>query len=137
MAGLIKKLPGRGHEVCKVSLGDLEMVIKLRGILEGAAAAALASNGVQETTRKDLACSIEMTLRIMLRRRISMDDVAAFKDANALFHETIMRDCGNECIALSYDQSVICRWQLRAHMRQTPIFWTRNFCGCQSAMRNT
>ncbi len=103
MTGLIKKLPGRGYEVCKVSLGDLEMVIKLRGILEGAAAAALASNGVQEGTRMNLTRSIEMTEPIVLRRQISMEDVAVFQDANTLFHETIMRDCGNEYIALSYE----------------------------------
>ena len=43
MAGVIKKLAGRGQEVCKVSIGDLEMVIKLRGILEGAAALSMSS----------------------------------------------------------------------------------------------
>ncbi len=103
VTGLIRKLPGRGFEVRKISLEDLEMVIRLRGVLEGAAAAALALNGAPEPTRADLARSIEMTEGIVRKRSISMDDVAVFQDANTLFHETIMRDCGNEYIALCYE----------------------------------
>ncbi len=103
MTGLITKLPGRGFEVREVNLRELEMVVKLRGILEGAAAAELASNGVSEATRKDLARSIESTEAIVTRRRISMDEIVIYQEANTLFHETIMRDCGNEYIALSYE----------------------------------
>ncbi len=42
-AGLIKRPAGRGHEVCKVSIGDLESVINLRGILKVAAAHSMSS----------------------------------------------------------------------------------------------
>ena len=100
MTGLITKLPGRGFLVRKVSLKDLEMVIRLRGILEGAAAAALASDGAPEATRKALARSIEMTEAIVLERRVSMDEIGVYQGANTLFHETIMHDCGNEYIRL-------------------------------------
>ena len=101
LAGLVKNLAGRGREVCKASIGDLEVVIKRRRILKGAAAAALVSSSVQEITRKDRARSIEMSQRILLRRRISMDDVAVSQDANTRFHEPFMRDRGNERVALS------------------------------------
>ena len=47
--------------------------------------------------------SIEMTEGMVPIRRISMDDVAEFQEASTPFNETIMRDCGNEHVASSYE----------------------------------
>lgn len=87
--------------MCKVSFGELELVIKLQGLLEDAAVAALALNGVHEATRVVLVRSIGMTRGMVPIRRTGMDDVAAIQDASTLFHETVICDFGNEHITLS------------------------------------
>ncbi|MBX2836719.1 MAG: GntR family transcriptional regulator [Gammaproteobacteria bacterium] len=102
-SGLIKKLPGRGYEVRKVRLQDLEQVLRLRGILEGAAAASMARNGLSEASRRRLNQSIAMTDGIVRKRRLVAEDIEIYRDANALFHETIMEQCGDEYILMAYE----------------------------------
>ncbi len=103
MTGLISKRPGRGYTVRKVSLTDMKKVISLRGVLEGAAAAAMARNDVSATALSDLDASIEMTDAIVRKCAISLDDVETYQRANTLFHETIMYACGDEYIPLAFE----------------------------------
>jgi len=103
MTGLVTKLPGRGYEVRKVHVRDLESLLALRGVLEGTAAAAMARNGMSATTQEKLSRSIEMSDEIVRRRKIVPADIDTYQQANALFHETIMTDCGNEYVLLAYE----------------------------------
>jgi len=101
--GLIKKLPGRGYEVRTVRLQELEQLLRVRGILEGAAAASMARNGLSKTSRRTLAQSIAMTDGIVRKRQIDAHDIELYQDANLMFHETIMEQCGDEYIQLAYE----------------------------------
>lgn len=101
--GLIKKLPGRGYEVRTVRLQDLEQLLRMRGILEGAAAASMARNGLTDASRRALSQSIAMTDGIVRKRQVDAHDIEIYQDANTIFHETIMRECGDEYILLAYE----------------------------------
>lgn len=101
--GLIKKLPGRGYEVRTVRLRELEQLLHMRGILEGAAAASLARNGLSTDTRKLLSQSIAMSDNVVRKRRLNEKDIEVYQNANTLFHETIMEHCGDEYVQMAYE----------------------------------
>jgi len=101
--GLIKKLPGRGYEVRTVRLRELEQLLHMRGILEGAAAASLARNGLSQSTREALSDSIAMSDSVVRKRQLKASDMENYQDANTLFHETIMKDCGDEYVQMAYE----------------------------------
>lgn len=100
--GLIRKLSGRGYEVRTVRLQELEQLLRVRGILEGAAAASMARNGLSHSSRQALTQSIAMTDGIVRKRQVSADDIEVYQHANTIFHETIMGQCGDEYIQLAY-----------------------------------
>lgn len=104
MTGLIEKLPGRGYVVRTVSLEDVEKVLMARGILEGAAASYMATHGASEEARQAFSHSLATSGAIVKKRAASMEDVEAYQQANTLFHNTIMRKCGNEFIMVAYER---------------------------------
>jgi len=101
--GLISKLAGRGYQVREIKPGDLETIVALRGVLEGVAASSMAKNGMTDAVRRDLTRSLMMTENVVRKRSITLEDIDVFQDANTLFHETIMNNCGNEFVKLSYE----------------------------------
>ncbi|MHA7774576.1 GntR family transcriptional regulator [Roseibium sp. M-1] len=102
--GLIKKRDGRGFTVQEFNLGDIKHAYEVRGVLEGLAAGTLAKAGMSR--------EVDATLRQVIR---AMDEaltggfevgekVSRYQDGNVTFHETIMRQCGNDYIGFAFDR---------------------------------
>lgn len=104
MDGLIEKREGRGYTVREVKLADLENAVQVRGMLEGAAASYMARNGISRQAKRLVKESLSMSQSIVDKVEINEADLELYQDANTLFHETIMDQCGNEYVGMSYDR---------------------------------
>lgn len=104
MDGLIEKLEGRGYVVREVKLADLEKAVQVRGMLEGLAASYMARNGISRLARRQIRESLSMSQSIVDKVDIDESDLELYQTANTLFHETIMKECGNEFVGMSYDR---------------------------------
>ncbi len=103
MSGLLEKRSGRGYVVREVHLRDVEDLLLVRGALEGLAAARLASNGVGEDVRAELQRSLDMSAQV-ITGELTAEKMAQYREANTIFHTTIMENCGNEFVVLSFDR---------------------------------
>lgn len=99
--GLIRKRDGRGYTVLKFETEDLQRAYDVRGVLEGLAASTLARRGIAAGTAKRLRETIEEIDCILSRSDSVSDRVTAYQEANTVFHETIMADCGNDFIGFA------------------------------------
>ena len=99
--GLIKKRDGRGYTVLKFDTDNLERAYDVRGVLEGLAASTLARQGIDPCTADRLRRSIREIDDILTGTASVADRVNAYQEANILFHETIMSECGNEFIGFA------------------------------------
>ena len=99
--GLIKKRDGRGYTVLKFDTDNLERAYDVRGVLEGLAASTLARQGIDPCTSDRLRRSIREIDDILTGTASVADRVNAYQEANILFHETIMSECGNEFIGFA------------------------------------
>ena len=102
--GLIEKRDGRGFTVRSISAGDVEKSIAVRAVLEGLAARTMAENGMSRAAEEALLRSIAFTERVLEDDQPDADYIGGYQEANVLFHETIMRDCGNDLIAHSFER---------------------------------
>lgn len=102
--GLIKKRDGRGFTIEEFNLGDISDAYEVRGVLEGLGAATLARKGMTPEIAKTLSDSIaEMAAALECDLTISAR-VARYQEGNVIFHETIMRQCGNKYIGFAFDR---------------------------------
>ncbi len=104
MEGLLEKREGRGYTVREIKIDDIEQAIRVRGALEGLAAAEMSKKAVEADVERALRRSIAMTEGIVNRPRLTDHDVEVYEDANILFHETIMNECGNQFIGMSFER---------------------------------
>lgn len=104
MTGLITKLPGRGYIVREVRLEDVENILLLRGVLEGTAAGYMATNGISGLAQKSFSHSLRTSGEAVAQKAVEVADVEAYQTANTLFHNSIMKECGNEFIVAAYDR---------------------------------
>ncbi|MBO0345370.1 GntR family transcriptional regulator [Roseibium sp. CAU 1637] len=101
--GLIKKRSGRGYTVVDFDFDDTSNAYQVRGVLEGLAARCLAENGMSEEVDGILRRSLEMTRDALDHLRDKKDSgMDLYQEANTLFHETIMRECGNSFVPFTY-----------------------------------
>ncbi len=102
--GLIRKRTGRGYTVLDLNFGDLSKAYEVRGVLEALAAGTLARVGMDAEVEKELVDAIN-GIDNVLDSNLPVDElVAGYQDANTAFHETIMRQCGNDLIGFAFDR---------------------------------
>lgn len=102
--GLIEKRDGRGFTVRSISTAEVEKSIAVRAVLEGLAARTMAENGMNRASEAALLRSIAMTECVLGEEEPDADYIGGYQDANILFHGTIMRDCGNDLIAHTFER---------------------------------
>lgn len=102
--GLIKKRDGRGFTVQEFNLGDIKHAYEVRGVLEGLAAGTLAKAGMNaalEATLREVIDAMDAVLEADMEPGAK---VTGYQDGNVTFHETIMRQCGNDYIGFAFDR---------------------------------
>ena len=102
--GLIEKRDGRGFTVRSVSVADVAKAIDVRSVLEGLAARTLAHQGMSPETEEKLLHSIAQSQAILESEDATTDFIGGYQEANTLFHETIMNDCGNDLIGHTFER---------------------------------
>ncbi|WP_136656487.1 GntR family transcriptional regulator [Nitratireductor sp. XY-223] len=102
--GLIEKRSGRGFTVRSISSSDVEKSIAVRAALEALAARTMAENGMPKSAEDALLKSIAFTERVLDADEPDPDYMDGYQEANILFHETIMYQCGNDLIAHAYER---------------------------------
>ncbi|SIO11143.1 GntR family transcriptional regulator [Vannielia litorea] len=102
--GLLVKLEGRGYKIRPFTFRDLELAAEVRAVIEGVAAARLASSGYSEETAAAIERSIAMTEAIIGRDHLTRREIAIYQEANDIFHSTIAKGCGNDFVPLSLEK---------------------------------
>ena len=102
--GLIEKREGRGYTVRSISSAEVEKSIAVRAVLEALAARTMAETGMSAEVEHELQRSIAMSEAMLESDSPVSEHLETYQDANVLFHETIMRECGNDVIAHAYER---------------------------------
>lgn len=102
--GLIEKRKGRGFTIRSISTADVEKSIAVRAALEALAAATMAQTGMSPEVEADLSRSIKMSEDMLAGDGPVASQLELYQEANILFHETIMKRCGNELIAHTFER---------------------------------
>ena len=87
--GFVKISPNQGVVVSNASVEDVQEVLRIRGVLEGLAAR-LATKMISEEEIKELE-----KYQKQMEYYTKKDDVLAFSEMDAEFHELILNICGN------------------------------------------
>ncbi len=87
--GFVKISPNQGVVVSNASVEDVQEVLQIRGVLEGLAAR-LATKTINEEEIKELE-----KYQKRMEHYINKDNVLAFSEMDAEFHELILNICGN------------------------------------------
>ena len=87
--GFVKISPNQGVVVSNASVEDVQEVLQIRGVLEGLAAR-LATKMINEEEIKELE-----KYQKRMGYYTNKDDVLAFSEMDAEFHELILNICGN------------------------------------------
>jgi len=102
--GLIEKREGRGYTVRSISAAAVAKAIDVRAALEGLAARTMAQNGLPEDAEAALVQSIATSQAVLDSEDPDTDFIGGYTEANKSFHETIMRHCGNDLIAHTFER---------------------------------
>ena len=102
--GLIEKREGRGFTIKSISVADVTKSIDVRAVLEGLAARTMAENGMSPRVEEKLRDSIAMSQDILEIDAPKSDYIGQYQEANRIFHETMMFECGNELIAHAFER---------------------------------
>jgi DNA-binding GntR family transcriptional regulator len=87
--GFVKMNPNQAVAVSNASVEDVKEVLQIRGVLEGLAAR-LATKTINEEEIKELE-----KYQKRMEQYTNKDDVLAFSEMDAEFHELILNICGN------------------------------------------
>jgi DNA-binding GntR family transcriptional regulator len=87
--GFVKMNPNQAVAVSNASVKDVQEVLQIRGVLEGLAAR-LATKTINEEEIKELE-----KYQKRMEQYTNKDDVLAFSEMDAEFHELILNICGN------------------------------------------
>jgi len=88
--GFVKMNPNQAVAVSNASVEDVQEVLQIRGVLEGLAAR-LATKTINEEEIKELE-----KYQKRMEQYTNKDDVLAFSEMDAEFHELILNICGND-----------------------------------------
>jgi GntR family transcriptional regulator of vanillate catabolism len=100
--GLIEKRKGRGYSVRPINADSIQKTIEIRAVLEGLAARTMAMTGISAETENRLVATIEQTAAALDKPGPAL--MGDYQNANIVFHETIMTECGNELIAMTFER---------------------------------
>jgi GntR family transcriptional regulator of vanillate catabolism len=89
--GLLAVLPTRGFVVQRFSTADIYEAIELRGLLEGMAARLAAERLEDPAEAAKLEALNEELLRLVRRRKLTLECLEQYIDLNAKFHAEILR----------------------------------------------
>ena len=102
--GMIRKREGRGYTVEEVNFGEVKDAYVVRGVLEGLAAGTLAKRGMTPEIRAKLKHAI-LSMEDALDSDMPLADrVTVYQQHNAIFHQTIMSECGNAFVKFAFDR---------------------------------
>ena len=119
--GLVSKRDGRGYTVAEIQESSLREVISLRGVLEGLAARTLAEAGLSQKTTERLKTSLAASGQVARSETLTPQLLETFRYANAIFHETLIRDCENSALIYAHDRlKVLPFYALNAYAPKTP-----------------
>jgi DNA-binding GntR family transcriptional regulator len=115
--GFVKMEPNLGMIVTDFSLEDLKEDLQIRRVLEGFAASVAAKKINQE----EIAQLEEIMKKMSLIVSKSKPDVVAYSELNALFHNLVLKVCGNKrlvkiCVSLNNSEH---RFRIRS-LRNNP-----------------
>ncbi len=102
--GLLEKRKGRGYSVRPIQSQDVAKAIEVRSVLEGLAARNMAQNGMTADTKRRLQNSIRQSAALLESHQPSDDLIGGYQQANVIFHETLMNNCGNEFITHTFER---------------------------------
>ncbi|GAB5447501.1 GntR family transcriptional regulator [Gymnodinialimonas sp.] len=102
--GLIEKRQGRGYTIRSISTADVEKSISVRAALEALAAGTMAQTGMSDEVEARLRRSIRMSEEMLAANGPVASHLEIYQEANILFHETIMKGCGNDLIAHTFER---------------------------------
>lgn len=102
--GLIHKREGRGFTVLKLNFTDLSKAYEVRGVLEGLAAGSLAKSEPSKQILAVLRAAVEDMANAIDSAKQIAERATEYQEANTVFHETIMKHCGNEFIGYAYSR---------------------------------
>ncbi|MGR3502473.1 GntR family transcriptional regulator [Pseudaestuariivita sp.] len=102
--GLIEKREGRGFTVKSISSADISNTIAVRASLEALAAKTMAEQGMSAEVEATLLASIETTEDILASDTPVQELLDNYHAANVVFHETIMKGCGNDLILHTFER---------------------------------
>lgn len=102
--GLIEKRQGRGFTVGQVSAANVAKAVEVRASLESLAAGLLAENGMSEQVEAVLLDVTSATQELLDTNDPDHDIIGGYSSQNQIFHETIMRECGNELINHAFER---------------------------------
>lgn len=100
--GLIRKREGRGFEILELNFGDLSKAYEVRGVLEGLAAGTLARTGLSAGVEAKLKSATERMDAVLGGSDSVEQKIVGYQTGNTIFHETIMRNCGNEFVGFAF-----------------------------------
>ena len=102
--GLIEKRKGRGYSARPIRTADVAKAIEVRGVLEGLAARNMALNGMSCGAEEKLRNSIACSTAVLESDEADSDLIGGYQEANVIFHETIMYECGNDLIGHTFER---------------------------------
>lgn len=101
--GLIEPSPAGGYQMRRFTSREIDDAIRLRGVIEGCAARALAEEGASRPLLRKLRDCLEEGDQIVGKSGMELDDYAAYVEMNNRFHDLIIRGCGNAAIRRTLD----------------------------------
>ncbi|QMU57346.1 MAG: FCD domain-containing protein [Boseongicola sp.] len=102
--GLIERRQGRGFTIRSISAADVAKAIDVRSALEGLAAQTMAKSGMSDEAEQKLLDSIAISQAVLDSDDPDTDFIGGYTEANKIYHQTIMHDCGNDLIAHTFER---------------------------------
>lgn len=91
--GLLEPVGRRGYRVKRFGEFESWQALELRGLMEGYAAAQLASKGLDEAVLAQLDACLEEGDRIFEKRHLDAEDEGRYGEMNGQFHKLILDAC--------------------------------------------
>jgi GntR family transcriptional regulator of vanillate catabolism len=103
--GLVVQLGARGYAARGPTAEQIDGAIEVRGVLEGLAARIVASRPAGKDFRNSLSRSIETGDALFAKGSLVSDDLERFYDYNIGFHDLLVRESGNQAIAIALSRN--------------------------------
>ncbi|WP_168797909.1 GntR family transcriptional regulator [Pacificoceanicola onchidii] len=102
--GIIRRGEGRGYFVHPPTVTDILQAVQVRGHLESLAARLMAQSPGRHNVLPTLEKAIDEIDRLVTRGSFEDEDRRLMQQQNALFHKTILDNCGNDFVGYTCGQ---------------------------------